>query len=510
MAMLSYRFREGVHVDSGENAVVITTPYATRLNSIQQSLRIEHPSDSLKILLQDLSGSGVNRAQVLSNGDGLFAVAGHQELFGELENFYAKGLLFIEISGSKGAAICLIPVKSSLHRKTVPVGDYRIRLSKFVHVLPLFDGLQIKTPLASATVLLKDQRVFPILVQLVSACDQKTFQAALPDDLREHHEDIVSLLLSSGVAGVCDGEGVVDIDKEAVDAGWTPEDLAFHCHTREQFIDVCRNQSLPKPINKQRLPAKHQRIVLSTAALPEPSRIHHNLSFFQVVCERKTVRAYHEQPVTAGVLSDFLWYSMHIREEIICDPGLSRAYSGLLRPVASAGALHSIELYLCINRCIGLQPGFHHYDSSNHSLGKLSDLAEPCLQMLDLAAASTCRAPQVASVSPGQGQRPDVLVVMAARYGRTASLHQQTDLSYALILKDVGAIYQQLYLVATALGLAPCGLSFGSSELFEQASGLSGRQECSVGEFMIGNPASTPGFDSGTAGVASSPNKHRP
>jgi len=78
---------------------------------------------------------------------------------------------------------------------------------------------------------------------------------------------------------------------------------------------------------------------------------------------------------------------------------------------------------------------------------------------------------------------------MAARYARHAALHHQTGLSYALILKDVGSIYQQLYLVATALGLAPCGLSFGSSELFEQASGLPSDLECSVGEFMIGNPA---------------------
>ena len=499
--MLSYRFREGVHVDSGENAVFITTPYATRLNSIQQILKIEHPSDSLKILLHDLSESGVNRAQVFSNNDSLFAVADHQELLDEFETFYAKGLLSIQISGLKGAAICLNPVKSSLHRKSVSVSDYRIRLSRFVRVQPQIDGLQITTPLATATILLKDQRLFPILVQLVTACDQETFQEALPDDLLEHHEDVVSLLLSSGVVGNCDGEGVVDIDKEAVDAGWTLEDLAFHCHTREQMMDVCRYSLPPKPIDKQHFPAKHQRIILSTAALPEPSHNHHNLSFFQVVRERKTIRAYHEQPVTAGVLSDFLWHSMHIRDEILCDPGLSRAYSGLLRPVASAGALHSIELYLCINRCIGLQPGFYHYDSSNHSLGKLSDLGEPCLQMMDLAAASTCRAPQATSVSPGQGQRPDVLVVMAARYGRNASLHQPTGLSYALILKDVGSIYQQLYLVATALGLAPCGLSFGSSELFEQASGLSGRLECSVGEFMIGNPASTHGFESGSAVV---------
>ncbi|WP_244279633.1 SagB family peptide dehydrogenase [Synechococcus sp. UW179A] len=312
----------------------------------------------------------------------------------------------------------------------------------------------------------------------------------------------MSLLLSSGVAGICDGQGVADIDQEAVDACWTAEDLAFHCHTRERMIDLFCDQSQQKLIEKQQFPAKHQRIILGSAALPKPSRINHNLSFFQVVRERKTIRVYQEQPINAGLLSDFLWHSMHIREEILCDPALSRAYSGLLRPVASAGALHSIELYLCINRCIGLQPGFYHYDSFNHSLGKLSDLSEVCVQMLEQAAASTCRAPQAASVSSGQGQLPDVLVVMAARYGRNASLHQQTGLSYALILKDVGSIYQQLYLVATALGLAPCGLSFGDSELFEQASGLSDRLECSVGEFMIGNPPSTHAFDPSTAVLA--------
>ena len=500
--MLSYRFREGVHVAFDESDVVITTPYATRLNSIQQSLRLDCPTDALKILLRDLLCRGVNRERLPNLDDSLSANAEHLELLGQLEGFYQKGLLSLEVVGLEGVAISLNPVKSLLHRKTSPEGDYRIRLSRFVNIQPLVDGLEITSPLSSATVRLKDQRLFPILMQLVSACDEATIKEALPIDLHSHYSDIISLLLSSEIVGVCDDQDVADIDQEAVEVGWTTEDLAFHCHTRGQMIDLCRHQSTPTSNDIRQLPAKHQRIILSTAALPRPSRINHDLSFFQVVRERKTIRTYQEQPVTAAVLSDFLWHSMHIREEILCDPGLSRAYPGLLRPVASAGALHSIELYLCINRCIGFQPGFYHYDSCNHSLGKLSNLGEPCLQMLDLAAASTCRAPQVASVSPGLGQRPDVLVVMSARYGRNASLHQRTGLAYALILKDVGSIYQQLYLVATALGLAPCGLSFGSSELFEQASGLSSRLECSVGEFMIGKPSSTYDCVSRVGGVA--------
>ena len=486
--MLSYRFRDGVHVGSEESDCVITTPYATRLNSIRQSLRFEDPSDSFKALLRDLSTDGVEREQLSIKNNPLVTDSCRSELLADLDNFYAKGLLLIEISGVNGAAICLKPVRSMLHRKTVPEGGFRIRFSRYVNVQPFNDGLRISSPLSAGAVLVLDQRLFPILVQLVSECDEEIIRKVLPDDLQEHCADVVSMLLSSGIAGLCDVQGVPDVDKEAVDAGWTAEDLEFHCHTREQMIDLCSGQSVPRPVDQERYPAKHQRIILCSQSLPRPSRINNNLSFFQVIHSRKTIRSYQDKPVNVSVLADFLWHSMHIREEIRCDPGLPRAYEGLLRPVASAGALHSIELYLCINRCIGLQSGFYHYDSANHSLGKLNDLADPCLQMLDLAAASTCRAPQSASVSPGQGQRPDVLVVMAARYGRNAGLHQQTGLSYALILKDVGSIYQQLYLVATALGLAPCGLSFGSSELFEQVSGLSGCLECSVGEFMIGNP----------------------
>ena len=93
---------------------------------------------------------------------------------------------------------------------------------------------------------------------------------------------------------------------------------------------------------------------------------------------------------------------MHTREEIICDPALTRSYEGLLKPVASAGGLHSIELYLCLKQCIGVGPGFYHYDSFDHSLGRMSDLNKSCQKMLEMAVNTTCRAPQAASISPGQ------------------------------------------------------------------------------------------------------------
>ena len=63
------------------------------------------------------------------------------------------------------------------------------------------------------------------------------------------------------------------------------------------------------------------------------------------------------------------------------------------------------------------------------------------------------------------------------------------EIPYALILKHVGVIYQQLYLVSTALGLAPCGLGSGNSETFAHATGLDRFAHIPVGEFILGRPA---------------------
>jgi hypothetical protein len=42
-----------------------------------------------------------------------------------------------------------------------------------------------------------------------------------------------------------------------------------------------------------------------------------------------------------------------------------------------------------------------------------------------------------------------------------------------------------MYLVATALGLAPCAIGAGDTQLFAQASGLDFTRESSVGEFAL-------------------------
>jgi SagB-type dehydrogenase family enzyme len=65
---------------------------------------------------------------------------------------------------------------------------------------------------------------------------------------------------------------------------------------------------------------------------------------------------------------------------------------------------------------------------------------------------------------------------------------------YALMLKHVGVLYQNMYLVATAMGLAPCAIAVGGADFFAEATGLDPRAESSVGAFTLGSrrpPSST-------------------
>jgi SagB-type dehydrogenase family enzyme len=90
-----------------------------------------------------------------------------------------------------------------------------------------------------------------------------------------------------------------------------------------------------------------------------------------------------------------------------------------------------------------------------------------------------------ASQSTGQKYMPQVLIVIAARFQRLAWKYE--SMAYAAMLKHVGVLYQTMYLVATAMGLAPCGLGGGNSDLFVKAARTDYYAETSIGEFTLGS-----------------------
>ena len=177
-----------------------------------------------------------------------------------------------------------------------------------------------------------------------------------------------------------------------------------------------------------------------------------------------------ETPMTLTQLGEFLWRTARVQASVPADS--LHLYEATLRPTPSGGASHELELYLTVTGCLGLEPGFYHYDPLAHELEHLSDLGPLQQSML-----------QDAMLASGLQQAPDVLITIAARFGRVAWKYQ--GLAYALTQKHVGALYQQMYLVATALGLAPCALGSGNSATFATATGMDYFSETSVGDFLL-------------------------
>jgi SagB-type dehydrogenase family enzyme len=145
------------------------------------------------------------------------------------------------------------------------------------------------------------------------------------------------------------------------------------------------------------------------------------------------------------------------------------------RPYPSGGAIYSLELYpvLSPGAVESLAAGVYRYLPDDHGLEVISDDAADALPFLDAAARSA------------GATRPPVVIVVTSRFACQAA--EYGTLAYSLVLKEVGGLFQTMYLVAADLHLAPCALGAGTPDrLLARLCGVSEYTEPVVGEFMIG------------------------
>jgi SagB-type dehydrogenase family enzyme len=193
--------------------------------------------------------------------------------------------------------------------------------------------------------------------------------------------------------------------------------------------------------------------------------------FTEVLESRRSVREHDAAaPITVDALGELLYRSARLRRRFAGPNGQELAD----RPYPSGGAIHELELYPLITACAGLDAGLWHYAAADHHLEHVADPGPATRALVDQArAASLMR------------DDPQVLLIVAARFGRL--MWKYETIAYALLLKHVGVLYQTLYLVGTAMGLAVCGLGGGDAEDFATATGLDYHTEGSVGEIAIGS-----------------------
>jgi SagB-type dehydrogenase family enzyme len=190
------------------------------------------------------------------------------------------------------------------------------------------------------------------------------------------------------------------------------------------------------------------------------------------------VREFGDPPISAKQLGEFLFRVGRVKElkELeVPTPNGSLPMDFALRPYPGGGALYELELYPVVNHCADLASGMYHYDPLNHRLEKLAGKT-PEVEGLLRAASGATTIPV---------EHIQVLIVVAARFQRMA--WKYNTLAYAATLKHVGVLYQTMYLAATAMGIAPCAIGCGDSDVFTRAAGTDYYTESSVGEFLIGS-----------------------
>lgn len=113
------------------------------------------------------------------------------------------------------------------------------------------------------------------------------------------------------------------------------------------------------------------------------------------------------------------------------------------RPSPSAGGLYPLELYLATQAVEGLLDGIYHYDARSHQLELMhTGLFHPTL----------------ADMTIGQDmiREANLVIMIAAIPQRTMWKYGQRGYRYVWL--DAGHLGQNLYLVATALGLGPVSI----------------------------------------------------
>ncbi len=417
------------------------------------------PSPGVRAALELLAAGGADEDAL---GDAAIAAEGEQALMGVqllLRRLEKTG--WIERSLYDGET--LLATVTPIGHELVPVlkataADTLLVLSRFALVRADEGRLVVETPKASLQVTLHDPAAAAAIFALAAPATPAAVGAELLPLLR--------LLVRAGIA-VSPG----DEDGRAF-TQWAFADLLFHARSRVgrhlggyggSFKLEGRFESLPG-VREQFSPA----LALPVPDLEELART--DPPFTQVLESRASIRVHDdEHPLDVARLGEFLYRVARIKG--VWNDGHEDVVS---RPYPAGGSLHELELYPLVNLVDGLEPGLYHYDGQGHTLGLVAAPGPPTKLLLEYA-----RRTGVMETPP------QVAILVAARFGRM--MWKYESMAYAAVLKHVGVLYQTMYLVATAMGLAPCGLGGGNSDAFAAAAGTDYYEESSVGEFLLGS-----------------------
>jgi len=366
----------------------------------------------------------------------------------------------------------LVPISSRHHYKAYEVApDTSYVLSRFAYCRQDDNQIVLESPLAYGKVVLHNWQASALWAEMKVPQTSYELSQLISGVSIEFVQAYLNLLLNAQVLIEATSGSESENNHSAL-VQWEFHDLLFHGRSRlgrhaNPYGGTYRFRGKIEP-----LPVVKPEHATTTIPLFQPDIQHlqkNDIPFTDVLQQRRSIRQHGERPLTQQQLGEFLFRTARVKSLIQTEDGELSS-----RPYPSGGAIYELEIYTVIDRCTDLPAGLYHYCPKDHELAHISELNQSGQTLLEAAWYTTERK-----------CRPQVLLIISARFQKVSWKYQ--SMAYALILKHVGVLFQTMYLVATAMGLAPCALGGGDSDLFAQAAGLDYYTETSVGEFILGS-----------------------
>ena len=262
-------------------------------------------------------------------------------------------------------------------------------------------------------------------------------------------------------------DAAIVIDADAPESAaihhWDRDALALHASSRDENWRKTPGHATPAVAP----PRSEDSIPLARGTAPRAGG-----DLAALLDARRSRRSWARAPIGFPAFSDLLWLSARNR----VDP---RPRKGAVsRPYPSGGAAYSLELYPVLDHDAveTLNAGVYRYLSETHALELVSPFDADFHPFLTAAGGAMGTSP------------PPVAILITSRYARQSE--EYSAHAYSLVLKEVGCLFQTLYLAAESLGLAACALGGGTPRgLLASLCNTSELEEPVVGEFALGAAA---------------------
>jgi SagB-type dehydrogenase family enzyme len=324
----------------------------------------------------------------------------------------------------------------------------RWQLSRFAYFHREGEAMALASARSDAQVLLPEPAAFAAIASLILPRTVDEVAGALDGIRPEQVRALITTLAKAGLIEAVDAHGRLH---EAIDPTlqqWEFHDRLFHSR-RQGGRDTFATDQEVTPAARVAAPAAHLGEEVDLVRLPAPAASPAGPPFGAVLESRRSTRRFGDPPLTLSQLGEFLF-------RVAGDP---RVVAGTL------------EIFVTVDRCLGLSPGLYRYGSMEHTLERRSERTADVTTMLRQAVQSA-----------ELDRPPQVLVTLTAKGTRLASPSHD----YAGVLRDVGAVFQTMYLTATAMGLGACALGAGDAAAFARAARTDSLAEPSVGELVLG------------------------